>query len=266
MSIRISFKYAAILVAALLSVAGAWIVPAGAAEPARPVVSAEARDLVERMGKSLLAQQFSFTARTLRVYRDANNQPLHIGHVIKVVVRRPDRLRIDVNGDDGETQLFYDGKTTFLYGPQTKKYASASAPDNIEAMLHAMAKRLRVDFPLADFVDNAPAKSVLFGITSGREVNTATIDGTPCAHLVFDQPGIEFEMWIEKTERAVPRRLVATYHSVPDQPIFYAEFSDWNFDIHPADAEFVFQPPPGAVAVAIKPENAAPAQQKATKP
>ena len=202
----------------------------------------------------------------MRVYRDANNQPLHIVHVIKVVVRRPDRLRVDVNGDDGETQLFYDGKTTSLYGPQAKKYASAAAPDNIEAMLHAMGKRLHVDFPLADFVDNAPAKSVLFGITSGREVNTVTIDGTPCAHLVFDQPGIEFEIWIEKTDRALPRRLVATYHSVPDQPIFYAAFSDWNFDIHPADAEFVFQPPPGAVAVTIKPENAAPAQQKATKP
>jgi hypothetical protein len=266
MSIRMSVKSAVIFVAGSLAVAGGGIVPTGAAEPAKPSVSAEARDLVERMGKTLLAQQFSFTARTLRVYRDANNQPLHIVHVIKVVVRRPDRLRVDVNGDDGETQLFYDGKTTFLYGPQAKKYASAAAPDNIEAMLHAMQKRLHVDFPLADFIDNAPAKSVLFGITSGREVNTVTIDGTPCAHLVFDQPGIEFEIWIEKTDRAVPRRLVATYHSVPDQPIFYAAFSDWNFDIHPADVEFAFEPPPGAVAVAIKAENAAPAPQKATKP
>jgi hypothetical protein len=73
-------------------------------------------------------------------------------------------------------------------------------------MLHAMGKRLHIDFPPADFVDNAPAKSVLFGITSGREVNAVTIDGAPRAHLVFDQPGIEFE--IEKTDRggAAPAR------------------------------------------------------------
>src|SRR6516164_7578051 len=116
MSVRMSVKYAVILFAAALTVAGGRIVPTGAAEPAKPSVSVEARDLVERMGKTLLAQQFSFTARTLRVYRDLNNQPLHVVHVIKVVVRRPDRLRIDVSGDDGETQLFYDGKTTSLYG------------------------------------------------------------------------------------------------------------------------------------------------------
>jgi hypothetical protein len=36
---------------------------------------------------------------------------------------------------------------------------------------------------------------------------------------------------------------------LPGQPSFIAEFSDWNFSIHPADAEFVFQPPAGATRV-----------------
>jgi hypothetical protein len=80
-----------------------------AASLPKPTISEEARAAVAQMGKTLLADQFSFQARTLRVYVEPSGQPLHIGHTIKVVLRRPDRLMIDMAGDDGSTKLFYDG-------------------------------------------------------------------------------------------------------------------------------------------------------------
>jgi hypothetical protein len=42
-----------------------------------------------------------------------------------------------------------------------------------------------------------------------------------------------------------------TYCLLPGQPSFIAELSDWNFSVHPADAEFVFQPPAGATQVEL---------------
>jgi hypothetical protein len=63
-----------------------------------------------QMGKSLQADQFSFQARTLRVYGDKNGELLHIAHTMKVIVRRPDKVRLDVTGDNGSNQLFYDGR------------------------------------------------------------------------------------------------------------------------------------------------------------
>ena len=90
--------------------------------------------------------------------------------------------------------------------------------------------KLGVDFPLADFLTNNPDKSFLSGVTSGREVNTVTIDGVPCRHLLFTQPpGIELEIWLEKNDKALPRRLVVTYRSEPGQPsvdrgVFRLEF------------------------------------------
>jgi hypothetical protein len=55
---------------------------------------------------------------------------------------------------------------------------------------------------------------------------------------------------------------------LPGQPAFVAEFSDWNFDIHPSDADFAFQPPPGGTAVELKPVAATkpPAKAKGGKP
>ena len=101
--------------------------PARAALPPRPAVTEEASVAVAQMGKSLLASQFSFQARTLRVYTEPSGQPLHIVHAMTVTVSRPDRLLIDLTGDDGSTKLSYDSKTVVIYGVETKKYISIPA-------------------------------------------------------------------------------------------------------------------------------------------
>jgi len=259
MAMRISLK--TILILAGLGVVGPLSVDGAlqAASPAKPAISEEASTAVAQMGKTLLADQYSFQARTLRVYADSNGQPLHIAHALKVTLRRPDRLRADVVGDDGSTSLIYDGKTTVLYEVEAKKYATIPVPETIQGMLETVAGRLDVDFPLADFLTDAPDKSFLFGVKSGREVNTVTIDGVPCRHLLFTQaPGMELELWLEKNDRALPRRLIVTYRSQPLQPSFIAELFNWNLSTRPADAEFVFRPPEGAAQIDITAAASAP--------
>jgi hypothetical protein len=253
MSIRIAMKAAAVFaVIGFAELTGS--IPSRAANPPPPAISEEIRTAIAQMGKTLRADQFSFQARTFRTYADPKGQPLHIEHLIKVVVRRPDRLLIDVAGDDGSTKLFYDGKTAVLAGIETKKYAQIPVPNTIQGAVETLVGHLGIDFPLADFLTDAPDKAFLSGVTSGREVNTVTIDGVPCRHFLFMQnPGLELELWLEKNDRSLPRRLVVTYHSVTGEPIFVADLSDWNFSIHPSDADFVFQPPEGATQVELKP-------------
>ncbi len=132
---------------AAAAVCAGVIVPAFSATRAKPVFSQEARAAMMQMGQTLLAKQFSFQARTLRVYVGTDGRFLHIGHVLKVVVRRPDGLRADVDGDDGTNQLFYDGKTLVLYSPAKKQYISIPVPDTIEGMFKEAAKRWASTFP-----------------------------------------------------------------------------------------------------------------------
>jgi hypothetical protein len=251
------------LVAAGLVVIAA-MTPAVAASPsAKPTISAEASAAVAQMGQSLLSKQFSFQARTLRVYADVDGRFLHIGHTLKVLVRRPDRLRVDVDGDDGATQVFYDGKTLVLYGPAKKEYVSLPVPDTIEGMIKEAEKRVGFDFPLEDFLSSTPDKSLLSGVTEGKIVNEVTIDGAPANHLtLFQPPGLELELWLAKDAQALPERLFITYRSIPGQPNFIAAFSDWNFSVTPTDADFTFQPSEGAKQVELK-SAAAPAPAKA---
>ena len=218
-----------------------------AATPPKPTISEDARAAVAQMGKALLAKEFSFRARTIRAYANENGVLLHIEHDFKITVRRPDRLLIDANGDDGARKLFYDGKTVVLaLDAAGSTYATLPVPDTITMMMHVVMGRFGLDFPLADFLTDAPDAAFLHGVTSGRVVNKVTIGGVPCVHLAFSQPpGIELELWLE-ADRGVPRRLIVTDNDSPGKPSFIAEMSDWDFAVHPADSDFAFTPPNGA--------------------
>jgi hypothetical protein len=241
-----------------------------ATQQKKPTISEEASAALLRMGQALRSEQYSFQVRTIRVYADANGDPLHIFHTMRVTVHRPNRLLVDVSGDDSDNKLVFDGKNLVVFSGTQKKYATVPVPGGtIQAMMEEAVGRLGVDFPLADFLTEAPNKAFLTGVTSGRVVDTVTIDGSPYLHLLFFQPpGIELELWLAKTDQSLPKRLIVTYRSLPGQPAFIAEFSDWNLNIKPSDADFAFQPPPGATPVELKPvaAKAPPAKGKGAKP
>jgi len=220
--------------------------PVTAATAPKPAISEDAHTALAQMAKALLAKEFSLHAHTIRVSENQGNEQLHIVHDFTVTGRRPDRLLIVGTGDDGPRKLIYDGSTVVIARDDGKEYATLPVPNTIQQMMHVVMGRFGLDFPLADFLTDAPDKAFLTGVTAGREVNTVTIDGVPCRHLVFSQPpGLELELWLE-TERALPRRLIVIDHTLPGSPNFVAEMSDWNLNIHPADADFAFAPPDGA--------------------
>ena len=225
-------------------------------QPIKPAISAEVNSVVQKMGKTLAANDLSFQVRTIRVYQDKDGQPLHIFHAMKVTAHRPDRLAVHVTGDDGVNDLYYDGKSAVVFGENANKYAKIDAPNTIPAMLDKLSSRLGVNFPLADLMDPSPDKSILSDVTSGKDVGTATIDGKPYRHLFFSQAGgIELELWVDQSERALLRRLIVTYRMLPGQPDFIAEFSDWSFSAQPSDAVFEFKPPAGATQIQLQAED-----------
>jgi hypothetical protein len=139
-----------------------------------------------------------------------------------------------------------------MYSQETNKYLSIAVSGTLEDVLRDASDRLDMDFPLADLLANDPAKALLHDVVAGRVVNTVTVDGVPSLHMIFLQPpGIEFELWAEKNDQAVPRRLIVTYRSLPGEPRFIAAMADWKLGINPADSEFAFQPPPGAIMMEV---------------
>ena len=218
--------------------------------PKQPTISEGARSALSRMSATLSAAEYFFQARTIRVSANDGGTLLHIAHEFKVTVRKPDRLLVDGTGDDGPRRLLYNGTETVLALDGGKKYARIPVPTTIEGMIQVVVGHFGVDFPLADFLMESPDRAFLKSVTAGREVGMVTMDGIPCRHFIFSQPpGIDLELWLEANDRSLPRRLIVTYRNLPGAPNFIAEMSNWNFSVHPVDAQFEFSPPEGAERV-----------------
>jgi hypothetical protein len=256
---RLKAGILSILVSGLLSLFPLTAPTAWAEDAQHAGVSEDASAALARMSKTLQAKEFSFRSRTFRAYVGPNGELLHIAHATKTVFRRPDRLSVDISGDDGSIKLLYDGKALVIYAVEQKQYASVPFTGNIDKVLDFVEERTGTDFPLADLLTDDPGKSVLSGVSSGGQVGTATIDGVPCRHFFFIQPpDMDLELWLEDNEQSLPRRFVITYRALPGHPDFIAELSDWNFSISTPDSEFEFTPPAGVTQVELAAEARTP--------
>lgn len=215
----------------------------------KPAIDPGARDAVMAMGKTLASTNLAFHNWTIREY-SLKGQPLHIVHSMDVRVHRPDGLAADIDGDDGMSQIVYDGKTLFVYSGATNHYVSLPTSGTITDALAQASKRLGVDFPLADLLSVSPGDAFMEGVTTASVDGTAMIEGTLCLHMFFTQPpGIEIELWTEKNPSALPRRIVVTYRSLPGEPRFIATLKDWRIGERIPDSAFAFRPPRGATEV-----------------
>jgi hypothetical protein len=64
--------------------------------------------------------------------------------------------------------------------------------------------------------------------------------------------GNDLELWVEKNEAAIPRRLIVTYRLLPGQPSFIAEFTNWDSRVRPSDSVFAFQAPSKVAVLFLK--------------
>jgi hypothetical protein len=134
---------------------------------ANDAITADAMSTVEKMSKTLGSGAFSFQITTIRLYQK-DNQPLHIFHVADVLVRRPDRIKIEIHGDDGQSLIGYNGNTLTIFNKTANRYGTLPVTGSIETMFRTAAEKIGMDFPLADLLADQPGKSFLEGMTLGR--------------------------------------------------------------------------------------------------
>jgi hypothetical protein len=260
----------ALAVATLLPLlAGASVAMAepSASEPVAAPVAAAATPAVERDPKAIEALDvmgahlrtlltFSVRSETTKDEVLASGQKIQFAGTVEMQVRAPDRLRADVSSDRKQRQFYYDGKTVTVYAPRMKYYATAEAPPTLREMLAALNADYGIDMPLVDLflwgTDQADSRD----IKSAIHVGMARIDGVDCDHYAYRQEGVDWQVWIERGNSPLPRKLLITTLVDPSQPQYTAELK-WNLSNRYADKAFVFVPPKDAEKIMLLPLSAA---------
>jgi hypothetical protein len=223
-----------------------------------PAVEPSAVSALQRMG-AFLRQQQSFTVRVDidNDYVVDSGQKIRLSSHGDLRVRRPDHLRAAVVSDRKAREFFYAGNTFTIYSPRVGYYATVTAPPTIRELADVLEDRYGLELPLVDLFRLGTDKSALQQITSGRWVGTATIDGVATDHYAFRQPGLDWQIWIQRGDRPLPRKLVLTTTDDPARPERIIEMK-WDLGARHPDSIFTFVPPSGSRQIAIAEQGGRP--------
>jgi hypothetical protein len=229
--------------------------PSSTTSAPNPPVEQKALDQLKRMSTTLAAAK-AFTFRTSSTVE----VPAETGQFItlfansEIALERPNKLRVKVTGEVPNFEFAYDGSNIAAFASNNNVYSITKAPDTIDAMLPFVEKETGIHFASANVLFSDPFAVLTKGLTSAVVVGSDTVQGDPCYHLAFRAPGVNWEIWIESGERALPRRLVITYTDVTNFPRFLIEFSHWNLNPWLSAGDFEFKKPAGAKEIAFLPE------------
>ena len=198
---------------------------------------------------------FEAKAETSLDLVDDNDQTLQLDGVTRYKVRAPDGFVIEVVSDRQSRQFIYDGKQLTVNSPNLGFYATVPAPPTIRKTLEAAYDKYGIQLPLEDLFRWAdPANKRSEDLTSGFVVGTATIDGAETTQYAFREGGTDWQIWIQKGDRPLPRKLVITNRLDPARPTYSARIS-WNPNVPLADADFAFKPGKDAKAIQLSTQS-----------
>lgn len=215
-----------------------------------PVITREAKDALARMSSFLAgAKSLGFTTEVSYDVVEGDGQKIQYGSRAQATWTHPGQLRINVDGDERQNQIYFsDGRVTFL-DKATNVYAVDPVEGGLDAALDRMTMRLQLRVPVADLMYSDPYATLMESAIWGRQVGLHEVRGTECIHLAFVAKGLDWQIWIDAAEPPLPRKLVIDYRDEPGSPTYTAVLTEWQIDPDLAEGFAHFSPPDGAVQV-----------------
>jgi hypothetical protein len=264
MTLRSQFLPAGVLVSVLLlagAPAGAWAAGAdqlpgqpGAAPqpvaglPALTPSQQEAAALFKAMSGYLAGlQSFSVAYRSGYDVVQSTGQKIEFGETRRLMLVRPDRLRMEEVSSDGTRDLvIFDGRNITVLNADEKVFAQAPQPASLDDALGYFVRDLKMRMPLALMLTTRFPEVLANRISAIDYVERTEILGAPAHHIAGRGENVDFQFWIRDGERPLPLRLILTYRDSPGQPQHWAIFADWDTSPSVADSDFEFAPPADA--------------------
>src|SRR5574341_1816315 len=147
----------------------------------------QARAVLKRTAEFLSkAQRFSVTVDIGFDTVQDSGQKIEFGETRKIVLQRPDHLRIDATKRDGsKSELFFDGKDISFFSVKENVYATMAKPGTVDEAIAYFVNDLGMRLPLAEVLDSNLAKMLPERVREAAYVEQEYIAGVPCDHIAL---------------------------------------------------------------------------------
>lgn len=175
------------------------------------------------------AKAFSFHAEILFDQVLPAAVKVQFAAAMDLELQRPDELAVDYKSDLGAKEIWYKGSTLTIYDPAKNMYATATVPTTIDAMFDQVAAEKHLTIPLSDIAYSDPCAPFRKRVGYGAYIGVGDVNGVPCDHVAFSGPNADVQLWLDRSGKPVPRKIVIDYRNQPASPEYIAVLSDWKF-------------------------------------
>ena len=228
---------------------GAQPAPPNSGKP--PAIDPEAMTALKKMGEYLRTLDI-FQVKTKITKEEVleDGQKVTFAGTIDLLANRPGQLRVDLNSDRERRVFFFDGKNFTMFAPRLNYYATVAAPTTIKELAVQLEDKYEIELPLVDLFRWGTEEAQISAITGARKIGDSVIDGTTCEHYVFRQDGLDWQVWVQAGDYALPRKIVLTTTDDDARPQMTAEYT-WNLAPSFNNEAFVFTPPKDAKKIPL---------------
>ena len=160
---------------------------------------------------------------------------------------RPDKIRVTRVGGYSDLELVFNGATATVLERHTNNYAQINAPGTVDQLVDKMRDELRTAMPGADLLLTRAYSELTEDTIEARYIGHGVIDGVECDHLAFRNIETDWQIWIERGNKPIPRKYIITSKATAAAPQYTLRIKSWSTDAT-ADA-FAFNAPAGAKMV-----------------
>lgn len=219
-------------------------------------IQPEAIQILQKMSDYLGSlEQFTFRADNTIDTVLLSGQQIQLNARVDIAIKRPNHFRVNRKGDNVDQEFYFNGKSLTLYGKAVNYYANMNVSEavDINTGLDLAKEEVGVLVPASDLVYQDAYQVLMEDVESGMVIGTSIIGEVEVHHLAFRGSEVDWQIWVEKGDRPLPRKFLITSKWVAGAPQFNAVFSDWNTSAKLDGKMFNFSPPPEAVEIGFIP-------------
>jgi hypothetical protein len=205
--------------------------PAASPSPtAAPSIAPLADQLLTRACQMLgSSKAFTFHAEILFDELLPQNVKVQFAAAMDFALQRPNELMVDYHSDLGSKMLWYQDDMLTILDPSHGVYSTLSVPGSIDGMLEQVATAQGLSIPLSDFAFSDPCRNLRKQIIFGGYVGINDVNGIDCDHVAFSSRTQDLQLWLDRSGKPIPLKVVINYRTEPGSPEYIATLSEWKF-------------------------------------
>jgi hypothetical protein len=172
-------------------------------------------------------------------------------HTVSAIVDRPDRFRVQVNGDVRNRTSYLNNGTFSMIDHGHNYYGQLKTAKSIDKTLDYLFDRYGIEAPLAQLLYSDLHKRSK--MSKSKYFGKAMAGGVECDYVAFEDDKKIVYIWIATGDKPLVQRFIIIDKTEPKAPQSSVTLK-WN-DTKISDNDFIFSAPKEASKISIEPAN-----------